>query len=267
MRTERMARMPDVHAKLSPSSSHRWLNCTKSFDLIESAKVPEQTAGVAAEEGTLAHAVLENLMKQALGKVSAAEYKAERKRLAEEAEKLLGRPAISEMEKFASGQVEFILDQLRDDPSAAVLIEQRVWVTEQCFGTADAIVVSGTTLYVIDYKYGAGIPVNAVENTQLLLYGAGALRFWDLVYDIQEVELHIFQPRRNSHSEFRLSADELRSWVDTKVLPAVEEINTSTGSFCPSDKICQWCPVNAVCSARANAMWGFLLQEGVLTDD
>lgn len=259
--------MPDVHAKLSPSSSHRWLNCTKSFDLIESARVPEQAAGVAAEEGTLAHAVLENLMNQALGKVPAAEFKAERKRLAEATEKLLGYSAITEMEKFASGQVEFILDILRDDPNALVMIEQRVFVTEQCFGTADAIVVSGTTMYVIDYKYGSGIPVNAVENPQLLLYGAGALRFWDLVYDIQDVELHIFQPRRRSHSEFRLSADELRSWVDTKVLPAIDQINTSSGSFCPSDKICQWCPANAVCSARANAMWGFLLQEGVLTDD
>lgn len=259
--------MPDVHAKLSPSSSHRWLNCTKSFDLIESAKVPEQTAGLAAEEGTLAHAVLENLMDQALGKVSATEFKAERKRLAEEAEKLLGRPAISEMEQFAAGQVEFILDILRDDPTALVLIEQRVWVSEQCFGTADAIVVSGTTLYVIDYKYGAGIPVNATENPQLLLYGAGALRIWELVYDIQTVELHIFQPRLRSHSEYVVTADELRSWVDTKVLPAIQEINSSTGSFCPSDKICQWCPAKAVCSARANAMWGFLLQEGMLTDD
>ena len=259
--------MPDVHAKLSPSSSHRWLNCTKSFDLIESVKVPEQTAGIAAEEGTLAHAVLENLMNQALGKVSAAEYKAERKRLADEAEKLLGTPAIAEMEKFASGQVEFILDILREDPTALVLIEQRVWVSEQCFGTADAIVISGDTMYVVDYKYGVGLPVSAVENSQLLLYGAGALRIWELVYDIQTVELHIFQPRLRSHSEYVVTADELRSWVDTKVLPAIQEINSSTGSFCPGDKICQWCPAKAVCSARANAMWGFLLQEGMLTDE
>ena len=59
--------MPEVHAKLSPSSGERWINCTGSFDLIDRLNVPEPVGSFAAQEGTLAHSVLENDMLLMLG--------------------------------------------------------------------------------------------------------------------------------------------------------------------------------------------------------
>lgn len=51
------------HAFLSPSSSHRWLNCTKSA-MLESEF--ENKTSQAAEEGTAAHAMCEHKLKKAL---------------------------------------------------------------------------------------------------------------------------------------------------------------------------------------------------------
>ena len=45
------------------------------------------------------------------------------------------------------------------------------------FGTCDCVIyhIPTLTLYVIDYKHGAGVPVDAVKNPQLRYYGLGAL--------------------------------------------------------------------------------------------
>ena len=45
--------MPGVHAILSPSAAHRWMNCTAAPRLEEKA---EDKGSTYAEEGTLAHA-------------------------------------------------------------------------------------------------------------------------------------------------------------------------------------------------------------------
>ena len=63
--------MPDVHAKLSPSSSSRWLTCTKSISL-ESAF--EDTSSSFAAEGTLAHSLGENMILFALDRITAKQY-------------------------------------------------------------------------------------------------------------------------------------------------------------------------------------------------
>jgi len=51
------------HAFLSPSSSHRWLNCTPSA-VLESKFENKSTK--ASEEGTVAHAWCEHKLKTAL---------------------------------------------------------------------------------------------------------------------------------------------------------------------------------------------------------
>lgn len=51
------------HALLSPSSSHRWLQCTPSAVLETEF---ENKSSNAAEEGTAAHALCEHKLKKAL---------------------------------------------------------------------------------------------------------------------------------------------------------------------------------------------------------
>ena len=110
-------------------------------------------------------------------------------------------------------------------PDPAVMVEQRVdfsrWV-RQGFGTADALIIADGTLHIIDLKYGSGIEVSAEDNPQLKCYGLGALDQFGDLYDIDEVRLTIYQPRRQNVSEWRLPASDLLVWADTLLKPAAD---------------------------------------------
>lgn len=55
------------HATLGPSSAKRWMTCTSSVALNAESGIYETNE--AAEEGTLAHSVLEEALKDALIKL------------------------------------------------------------------------------------------------------------------------------------------------------------------------------------------------------
>lgn len=248
--------MPEVHAKLSPSSGERWINCTGSFDLIDRMNVPGPHGSFAAAEGTLAHSVLENDMLLMLGRRSHIDHLGERNRLGAQARELLGSSSTVEMSEYARWHIDLVQDlMMQVHGEATVFIEELVFPgIPDCFGTADTIVATDKTLHVVDYKYGRGIPVSAVQNTQLKLYGLGAYEMLKVLYDFEDVQLHIVQPRLSSVSTWGLELEELLAWRSEVVLPAVEKIRSGTGILKPEKKICQWCPAKAVCPARAEKM-------------
>ena len=67
--------MPSNHARLSPSSAKRWLNCPASIAL--SAGLPEPPESPYAAEGTLAHAVAESKLRMLSGEITPAQHKAQ----------------------------------------------------------------------------------------------------------------------------------------------------------------------------------------------
>ena len=80
---------------------------------------------------------------------------------------------------------------------AEAMIEARLdfsrWVPEG-FGTGDMVIVADGILEVIDLKYGKGVPVSAIENTQMRLYALGAYDVNEFLYDIKTVRMTIVQP-------------------------------------------------------------------------
>ena len=91
--------------------------------------------------------------------------------------------------------------QSRPCPDSLVLIEQKVHLSDfvpRSFSTADCLMVSDDTLHIIDAKYEFGVLVDAERNTQLMCYGIAALSVYESLYDIKEVSLSIFQPRREN---------------------------------------------------------------------
>ena len=230
---------PNSHAILSASSSHRWMNCTPSARLEREFADRETEA---AAEGTAAHALCEHKLRRALKMRS---------------RKPVSKYDCDEMDAYTDGYVEFVLEQLAQaklecsDP--LVLIEQRLdfscWVPEG-FGTGDCLIVADKLLHIIDFKYGQGVLVEAEENPQMMLYALGALRLFDSLYDITEVSMSIYQPRRENVSTWTISVDELNAWAENVLKPKAELAHKGKGDYLPGPW-CQFCKAAVKCRARA----------------
>ena len=229
------------HATLSASASHRWLACPPSALLC--AEIEDQSSPY-AQQGTDAHELCEYLVEKALGHD-----------VTDPTESLGTYDA--EMQESAEGYCSFVMEQLAgakehcSDP--LVCIEQRLdfsrWVPEG-FGTGDCVIVADDTLHIIDFKYGVGVLVSAVDNSQLKCYALGALDTFGSLYDIGRIKLSIYQPRRGNVDTFELSTEELLKWADEVLKPTAELASAGKGEFHAGDH-CQFCKLKATCRARA----------------
>lgn len=229
------------HALLSASSSHRWLACPPSARLC--ASMPDMASDY-AREGTEAHSLCEYLLSISLG-------------MKTEDQKQKLEYMSDEMAACADMYVSYVLEQVESakklcsDP--LVLIEQRLdysrWVPEG-FGTGDCIIAADKVLSVIDFKYGMGVLVEAEQNSQMMCYALGALVLFDGIYDIDEIAMTIFQPRRENVSTYIMSRSELLEWADTVLKPRAELAVKGEGEFLAGDH-CRFCKAKATCRKRA----------------
>lgn len=239
-----------AHAKLSPSASERWISCPASIRM-ESELPPalKATESIYAHEGTLAHALGELEAAHSLGKTTKRERNAAFKKWKAEAH--LVESDLEDMQRHVADYVALIHERKALHPHSQVLLEQRVQTgIPGCWGTSDTVIVSPEHVEIIDLKYGQGVPVSAVGNSQLRLYGVGALdTFGDVLGETQVVRMTVFQPRLDSCSTEELSADELRAWRDS-IIPIAEEAARPDAHFGPSEEACRWCPAAGICRAR-----------------
>ena len=244
------------HAKLSPSGAEKWLaHCTPSASL--EAQFPD-SAGEAAAEGTAAHALCEHKLKKALKRRSRRPH---------------SDFDSDEMEECADGYVAFVLEQMQEVPNAMVCIEQRLDLQEfvpESFGTADCLIVGDGILHVIDFKYGLGVLVDAERNPQMMLYALGAMTMFGSLYDVTEVRMSIYQPRRENVSTWSIPADELTTWAEETVKPRAQQAFKGEGVFA-AGAWCQFCRASPRCRARAEAQLSVAQDEfrlpPLLTDD
>lgn len=83
-------------------------------------------------------------------------------------------------------------------------------------------------------------------------YALGALELFDGIYDIEEVQMTIFQPRRDNISQASLSKEELMNWADEVLKPAADLAFAGEGTFL-CGQWCAFCKAKHVCRARAEA--------------
>ena len=232
---------PKAHAVLSASASHRWLECTPSARLELEFEDRESEA---AAEGTAAHALAEHKLKKALKMRS---------------RKPVSKYDCDEMDQYTDDYVQFVMEQIAEAkqncPDPQVLIEQRLdfsCYVPDGFGTGDCVIVADKLLHIIDLKYGVGVLVDACQNPQMMLYALGALRIFDCLYDIEEVSMSIFQPRRENVSTWTISVEELRDWAESTLKPRAELAFKGEGDYIPGPW-CQFCRAAVKCRARAEA--------------
>ena len=235
--------MAGKHAILSASSSERWINCPPSARLCEN--YPDKGSDYAAE-GTDAHTLCEFRLKQALG--------------------LPAKDPIEdlgwyneEMEECAAAYTAYVMELVeaakQSGSTPTVLIEQRVdfsrWV-ESGFGTVDCAVIADRVLNIVDYKHGQGVEVSAVDNSQMKLYALGTLEIIDYLYDIEEIQMTIFQPRKGNVSVFRITREALLEWAEGELTQKAQLAFEGKGDFACGEW-CRFCKAKAECRERANA--------------
>lgn len=234
------------HAYLSASASHRWLACPPSAKLC--ANITVQTSEY-AQQGTDCHELCAYLVEKALGRA-----------VTDPTENLTFYDA--EMQNCAEEYRNYVLEQIEaakefcKDPQ--VMIEQRLdfsrWV-ENGFGTGDCVIVADEVLQIIDYKHGLGVLVSAGDeehggNSQMMCYALGALEAFGDIYDINQIKMTIFQPRRDNVSTYTISKDDLLKWAEEVLAPTAQLAYTGKGEFKAGDH-CQFCKVKATCRKRA----------------
>lgn len=241
--------MPDVHAKLSASSSHRWLTCTPSVNLEQ--PYPNKSS-VFAQEGTLAHELGELGLRYNLKELTKAKYNAAVKVI--KVDKLFTEDMPDYVERYVNTCMKKVAEAKSRDKFSIFKVEQRLdfseWVPEG-FGTGDFVIISDGTIEIIDLKYGKGVPVSAKDNPQMRLYALGALIEFDFVYEIQNIKMTIVQPRLDSISTDEISKEDILKWAEEFVKPKAELAMKGEGDFVAGEH-CGFCRAKSVCKARAD---------------
>ena len=213
-----------AHASLGASNAHRWLACAGS---VKAESGLPNTSSVFALEGTTAHDLAELTLTTSDTALDLFEDQ--------------------EMAEFVRVYTDYV--RSLSDTADLVLIEQRVdysdWVPKG-FGTADAIVLNGDTLNVVDLKYGMGVQVYAQNNPQGMLYALGAYAEVNHIAEIKNVVITIVQPRLDHISEWSISIEDLLRWAEyaTQRAEATQEDDAPRNA---GEKQCRFCKAKHNC--------------------
>ena len=240
--------MAKKHALLGASSSARWLVCTPSARL--EAMFPDEQSPYAAE-GTIAHDLAESILRHKLeGKKAPKldDYSTE---------------MVEAVNRYVDICEEKVNEARARSSDAEVMIEARLdfsrWVPDG-FGTGDMVIVADGILEVIDLKYGKGVPVSAIENTQMRLYALGAYDVNEFLYDVKSVRMTIVQPRLDSVSTDEMALEELLDWGE-EIKPIAQRAWEGIGDCTPCD-YCNFCKARHTCRALADTCLTAFYKDG-----
>lgn len=239
------------HATWGGSGAHRWLRCTASPGFLKS--VPPQPPSEYAQDGTEAHELLEFALRN-------NERNAELALLMLGAEWTHRKDSRSDRLRSVQDALEYVytlLDTYSSEQGVYIAIEADVEFhsvyTDDAYGALDFMlyVPSIQWMFIVDYKHGAGEPVEAEENEQGLFYGSCAwqkLRAANL--PLKGVTIAIAQPRvyrqEGPVSIWHTTPERLelfRQEAENAIFEA-----TTTPQFRPERKACRWC-VKTQCKA------------------
>jgi hypothetical protein len=230
--------------------------CTPSAKLESTLPEPKRSPNAFdfSAEGTLAHSLAEIKLRLQFEQIGHDEYDREIELI--KLHPIYKNYTDSEREDFEANvdsYVTYVRSQIGEGDTP--LFEQRVdfsdWIPDG-FGTADVVILSKHAIRVIDLKFGKGIPVSAIDNTQLRLYALGAWsKFKEKYPDIKEVSYTIMQPRLDSVSTDGTTIAKLVDWAVFYVKPKAKKAWSGSGEFLPGEW-CQFCRAKAQCRARSD---------------
>ena len=221
------------------STAKRVMNCPGSVALVQLA--PPSPSSVYADKGTLLHSAISEVL---LGEDNVIGMTYEGQTLDQDMIDQKMQPALD------------LLDKLDPNGEMKLAIETRVGFGKflpGAFGSCDVLGRLGNTAYIIDWKFGDGIAVDAEENEQLMYYAAAAMRTPEVAWVFDgavAIECVIIQPpviRQWTTTPARIKAFE----KDLK--RAVKVASLPDAKLNPGDH-CRFCPAKPTCPAMTGAV-------------
>ena len=235
---------PTKHAYLGPSSAVRWMAVPPIVQL--ETDVPRKDTAYTLE-GTDAHTLAEFKLQHFISPYE--DYEAKHN-------EVIGNLTYydQEMEEYTSQYADLVIEHFNAYENARMELEVQVdiskWVPDS-FGTSDVVIISDGVIEVIDLKYGKGVPVDAYQNPQLMLYALGAYDRYDLLYDFDRIRMTIVQPRLDNVSTFEIEVEELLYWANNYVAPRAVYAFEGIGEWNLKADVLRFSPVRATLRPRA----------------
>ncbi len=236
-----------AHASFGASNAKRRMACPGSLNA--ESKFPD-TSSPFAELGTAAHELGEYCLGNGITDVFT----------------MLGRTFNDHVvdDNMASAvqiYVDYVNSILEEEAPALLKLEQRFSLEAldppmPMFGTSDCTIYGKRTgnLWVIDYKHGQGVAVDAVDNPQPKYYGVGAvLKIGDRA-PVNAIHTAIVQPR----APHKLGPIRTHSYTKDEILDFGTDLIDAARAALKSDAPliagdhCKFCKAAGTCSALRN---------------
>jgi hypothetical protein len=224
------------------STAKRVINCPGSVALCQ--KVPPKPSSKYADEGTLLH----NVMAELLGSDKPLrELVGMRFNDIELTNELAGEKVLPALEA---------LNEIDPEAKLEYAVEQTVSFGDflpGVFGSCDLIGRIGDRAIVLDWKFGDGVAVEAEENPQLLFYTAAAIRTPALEWvfkDVKEIECIIVQPPKIKR--WVTSFDRVRQF-ERELVYAVKQ-SAKPDAPLKIGEHCRWCAAKPICPLMTGAV-------------
>ena len=224
------------------STAKRVMNCPGTVALVQ--KMPPQPSNKYADEGTLLHNVIAELVMSDKHPEDFLHTKYNDQILTLELidNKLV--PALA------------ALDVIDPNKEMEIEAETRVGFGDllpDVFGSTDLIGRIGKRAVVLDWKFGDGVAVEVEENPQLMFYAAAAMRTEETKWafdGVEEIEMVIVQP------------PQVKRWVTTPariakfekdLIKAVKLAQQPNAELKIGDH-CRWCAAKPICPQMTGAV-------------
>lgn len=255
------------HAQLSPSSSHKWIQCPAAPRMERDYGHTGDMS--AADEGTAAHFLASEILEgnciadRTVGRIVAVG--AEGARWAGSSDPVVEGEFLQQIDYHMIGRVTCYTEAVtryagEDTLFIEVPLPLAPVTGEEAHGTADAIILAEDELQVHDLKYGRTL-VRAKGNAQLMVYALAAHEMFKSVHEHSNIRLVIHQPNvDDAPDDYTISIEELLEFgelVKTKAalgLSLLEADGDVVSEHLNAGEHCQthYCKARARCSALAN---------------